>query len=425
MEITSGFSAEKHNLLLYKYNKFIDNYNISFYISLGGKNMSIQNKLSELLKKEREELGFTLKNVSQQMEFNNYQTLSSIEAGEREIKAWELGKLAKIYGRDIEYFLSFDSPQAETEILWRNPCESNDQELIRRKFLTICRNYHNLSEILDEADGTDALFKFVIDKRQLISEHAFKYVAKIASQYVDLLNLGCRPVYSLAKILEEKMGIKIVYLPIESDISGGATIDPNFGMAILINSNDAPWRRNYDLAHEFFHLLTWDIFTKEEVYQQKEERKSHVEQLADVFASSLLLPEEEVRNEFAAKSVDKSISYLNLIEIARDFSVSIDALMWRLVNLKLLKREKVQEELQKGLIKDVDKKQRKSDWTDTEKPYLSDQYISLAIRAFQLGKISKGKFAEYVDEKYSEISSFLLRYGYDENEDYSFAYRTA
>ncbi|MGB2907770.1 MAG: XRE family transcriptional regulator, partial [Candidatus Aminicenantaceae bacterium] len=313
--------------------------------------MSIQKSVSELLRKEREELGYTLKDVSQKMEFNNYQTLSSIESGEREIKAWELAKLAKIYCRDIEYFLSFDSPQTETEILWRTPGTSNNQELIRRQFLTICRNYHNLSELLDKADEADTLLKFAIEKRQLISENALAYVAKIASQYVDHLNLGCRPACLLAKILEEKMGAKIIYLPIDSDLSGGATIDPNFGMAILINSNDAPWRRNYDLAHEFFHLLTWDIFTKEEVYQQKEDRKSHVEQLADVFASSLLLPEEEVRNEFAVKSSDKSISYFNLIEIARDFSVSIDALMWRLVNLKLLKKEKVQEELQKGLIK--------------------------------------------------------------------------
>jgi hypothetical protein len=98
--------------------------------------------------------------------------------------------------------------------------------------------------------------------------------------------------------------------------------------------------------------------------------------------------------------------------------------MWRLVNLNLLKKEKVQEELQKGLIKDIDKKQRKTDWAEKDKPYLSDQYISLAIRAFHLGRLSKGKFAEYVNESYSEIPSFLLRYGYDENEDYSIAYRT-
>ena len=42
-----------------------------------------------------------------------------------------------------------------------------------------------------------------------------------------------------------------------------------------------------------------------------------------------------------------------------------------------------------------------------------------------LGKISKGKLAEYIGESYSAIPSFLRTYGYDENEDYSFVYRTA
>ncbi|MFC2141343.1 helix-turn-helix domain-containing protein [Acidobacteriota bacterium] len=387
--------------------------------------MTIQTKLSELLKKEREELGFTLKSVSKKMGFNNYQTLSSIEAGERDVKAWELSKLAKIYGRDIEYFLSFESPQSEPEILWRNPGENQGQELVRRKFLTICRNYQNLFELLWRTNEADEALSFKINKRQLIYANAFEYAAKIASQYVDLLNLGCRPACSLAKILEEKMGVKIIYLPLDSDLSGGATIDQGFGMAILINSNDAPWRRNYDLAHEFFHLITWDFFDKDDVYLRKDDKKSHVEQLADVFASALLLPEEEVREEFAEKSKDKSITYLNLIDIARDFRVSVDALMWRLVNLNLLKKENVEEALQKGLIKDTDKKQRKADWAESAKPYLSDQYITFAIKAFHLGRISKGKLAEYVDESYSDISSFLLRYGYDENEDYSFAYSTA
>jgi len=229
----------------------------------------------------------------------------------------------------------------------------------------------------------------------------------------------------LEKILEGKIGVKIINLPIDSELSGGSIIDQRFGMAILINSNDAPWRRNFDLAHEFFHLITWNFFSSEEVYKRTDNKKSRVEQLADVFAASLLLPEDEVRKEFEAKSNGKSITYLNLVEIARDFSVSIDALLWRLVSLNLIKKEKVQKELQSGLIKDIDRKQRKTDWAENEKPYLSDHYISLAIKAFHLGQISKGKLSEYVGESYSEISSFLLKYGYDENEDYSFAYSTA
>jgi len=131
------------------------------------------------------------------------------------------------------------------------------------------------------------------------------------------------------------------------------------------------------------------------------------------FCFELFILENEVRDEFEKRSENNSISYLNLVEIARDFNVSIEALLWRLVNLGLLKKENIQ-----------DKKHRHTGWAKTEKPHLSNRYISLAIKAFHLGKISKGKLAEYVGENYSAISSFLNKYGYDENEDYSVAYLT-
>lgn len=201
-------------------------------------------------------------------------------------------------------------------------------------------------------------------------------------------------------------------------------MDEYFGMAVLINANDAPWRRNFDLAHEFFHLLTWDLFSQEEIYKNEAPGKSRVEQLADIFASSLLLPEEEVREEFEKRKRNHSITYLNLVEMARDFNVSIEALLWRLVNLGLLEKGSIQQALEKESIKVVDQKYRSNKWQETDKPHLSFKYIMLAIKAFHLGKISKGKLAEYVNENYSAIPSFLKKYGFDENEDYSIAYRT-
>ena len=54
------------------------------------------------------------------------------------------------------------------------------------------------------------------------------------------------------------------------------------------------------------------------------------------------------------------------------------------------------EELEKGTIKDVDRKHLKTDWAEIEKLYVSTRFITLAIKAFHLGKISKGKLAEYV-----------------------------
>ncbi|MBU4352984.1 MAG: XRE family transcriptional regulator [Nanoarchaeota archaeon] len=389
--------------------------------------MEIQNKLANLLKIERESLDFTLKDVSRKVGFNNYQTLLSIEAGEREVKAWELAKLASIYGRDIDYFLNFESTSSEdVRILWRSPESSPKKTLIERQFISICSRYQNLLNILSEAETGKNGLKLKIDKHALLSKNAIKNVEDLATDYINLLKLGARPACSLAKILEDKVGIKIIFLMMDSSISGGSTVNSNFGMSILVNANDAPWRRNFDLAHEFFHILTWNEFSPEDIYlDDKTKKKSQAEILADVFASSLLLPEENVRDEFEKRIQNKSISYLSLVEIAREFNVSIEALLWRAVNLGLLKKKNIRTELEKGNLNDVDKKYRKTDWAETDKPILSDKYIALAIKAFHLGKISKGKLAEYVGENYSAIPSFLKKYGYDENEDYSIAYRTA
>lgn len=386
----------------------------------------MQKKLAELLKKERESLNFTLKDVSNKLGFNNYQTLLSIEAGEREVKAWELATLASIYGRDIDYFLNFESTSSEdVRILWRSPESSPKKTLIERQFISICTRYQNLLNLLNESDSYNTGLKLTIDKHDLLTQNAFKNVENLASSYISLLKLGSRPACSLSKILEEEMGIKIIFLPMDSNISGGSSLNNNFGMSILINANDAPWRRNFDLAHEFFHILTWNEFSPEEIYQHETKEKTRAEKLADVFAASLLLPEENVRDEFEKRIQNQSISYLSLVEIAREYNVSIEALLWRAVNLGLLKKKNIQTELEKGNINDVDKKYRKTDWAETDKPNLSNKYIALAIKAFHLGKISKGKLAEYVGENYSAIPSFLKKYGYDENEDYSIAYRTA
>jgi len=386
--------------------------------------MNYQKKLGELLRKERESLDLTLTEVSKKLNFNHYQTLSSIEVGEREVKAWELAKLARIYGRDIDYFLNMGTSKEKSRILWRSPEESTQKSLIERQFLTICQRYHKLIELVGENESAKSVLTFKIDKHELISSNGINYVEDLASHYSDLLRLGSRPACSLTKILEEKMGIKVIFLPMSYDISQGCTIDRNFGMAALINENNAPWRRSFDLCCKFFHLLTWDLFTEKEIYQNQKIGESLIEKLADVFAAALLLPEKELRDEFEKKIEDKSISYLNLVYTARDFIVPLEVLILRLSNLGILDKEKIQDDIENGNIEDFDKKYRHSHWAETTKSHLSDRYISLAIKAFLSGKITRETLADYVNESYSMIPAFLRKYGYEENEDYSVKYNT-
>ena len=380
-------------------------------------------KIHERLKSERESLNLTLKEVAAKMGFQNYQTLGSIESGKRELKAFELLKLAQIYGRSVDYFMKPElREQSKLRVVWRNQVQDEETVFNERKFIALCQNYQRLIELNYEEAPVFAL-EFSGMKKSDFLRRGFPYVQEIAQLLADALNLGSRPACSLPLVLEEGLGFKIIYMDLGFGGSAASTFSDDFGSAMLINASDAPWRRNFDLAHELFHLLTWNLFS-EELYSQASNQKSPVEKWADAFASGILLPEKAIRSEVERRFEENHISYISLVEIAREFRVSIDALLWRLVNLKMLPSRHVEKALRKGEIKDIDKKERFTDWEDG-KPHLSPRYVALAIKAFTMGKISKAKLAEYVDQPFSNIPSFLRRHGYDENEDYSREFATS
>jgi Zn-dependent peptidase ImmA (M78 family) len=314
------------------------------------------------------------------------------------------------------------SQLSEPKILWRNPRLTPETQVAERQFLIYCSNYKKLLSLTGEEH--EVLPSPLLQKtdRDRMKQRPFDYVVALADDYASALSLGSRPACVLAKVLEGHICVKIFYLDLGVGGSAASTVG-DFGWAVLINSSDAPWRRNFDLAHEFFHLITWGLFTDQEIYRGAVAGESHVEQWADAFASAILLPGKEVRQEFLRRAGKKTIDYLSLVEIAREFGVSIEALLWRLVNLRLLRKTEVQRALDEGEIRDIDRKKRRADWGQ-EKPYLSSRYITLAIKALQMGKISKTKFAEYVGKSISEATSFLQQYGYDEDEDYSRAFAT-
>lgn len=109
---------------------------------------SFSQKLGERLKAVRDNLGFTLGEVSEKMGFNNYQTLSSIEDGSREVKAHELAALAKIYLKDINYFLNEDKVAEEKALIyWREAISDQKVKTLKeQEFLKYCNNYYQLEE---------------------------------------------------------------------------------------------------------------------------------------------------------------------------------------------------------------------------------------------------------------------------------------
>jgi Zn-dependent peptidase ImmA (M78 family)/DNA-binding XRE family transcriptional regulator len=363
-------------------------------------------EINKRLKKARQSIGMTLKEAAKLAGFKHYQTLAKIEKAERAVKAVELAKLSNVYARDINFFLTTKPQNLTFNINWRKTKEKLNLKKDRERLKTLLQRFILLRDRLGLKENTSPLP--FIDKKQLSYELAAKY----GEDYAQLLILGNRPALTLSTILENEKNIPIFYLELPEGTSG-ATISSNSISAICINANEAPWRKNFDLAHELFHL----IYPYKKASKCGLNETTNVEKWANAFASALLLPGDEIQDFINIYRKEKKIPIINIMMEAKNFGVSTAAFLWRLVNLGWLKREDVKKLLQSELIKKEDRKLRSEiSW---ESSYLSHQFILMIFKAISKGLLSRARAAEYLYVNIAELDSIFLKEGFDPDEDYS------
>jgi Zn-dependent peptidase ImmA (M78 family) len=365
-----------------------------------------KNILSERAFKARESTGYSLKDAARLLGFNNYQVLSSIEKGTREIRANELSAMALVYKRSLDYFFE---PEISSDPvpLWRKSTEIGVKET-QRQFLSFLENYSNMENLL----GLKQKWKLIqkdLDKADFF-EGSFKLAEQIGTNTWASLNLGSRPAFNLHQVLENDLRIKVLHLGLPEGISGGCVVDDKLGVGILINKNDVPWRRNFDLAHELFHAITWKVFDHKEVGDGTV--KTRPEQFADAFASSFLLPERHLRDAIDEIAADDKLRIVDIIELAKDFGVSTEAVLWRLVALRILQRANVIQLLKDPDFREIDRQHRKSLYNGDILTKYPSRYVSLACRCLLEGKISRGTFAGYLEIERAEVDEFLIQQGF-------------
>jgi len=367
-----------------------------------------KNVLAKRIMSARMTSGFSITQAAEKLGFKNYQTLSAIEKGSRSLSANELAMIARLYGRKMEYFLEPETA-SDPVPLWRKTKEANTKK-VQRQFLAFLENYSRLEQLLDLKRRWKDIQKNY--DRDDFSINGFEKAGRLGSEIHHLLDLGSRPFLNLLNILENKLRLKILHMPLENGISGASVVDNTLGVGILINANDAPWRRNFDLAHELFHIITWEVFSPEEIGDSV--TKTKPERYADSFASSLLLPESHLREALKETATGSDIRIVDIIELAKEFGVSTEAILWRLVNLNIIKRLTVQKTLENPNFRDLDRNMRQGLYFDAKPVKFPLRFISIACRCLMEGKISRGVFAEYLEIDRSEIDDYLTDAGFGE-----------
>lgn len=361
-------------------------------------------QIAERLRLAREELGLTLDQAAQETGFHNYQTISSIEKGERSVKVTDLVRFAQAYGRSIDFFLAPEAPVPKPAVRWRSGKDIPTRPKAERRFLQFCEDYARLEELAHAKPGN-------LPQTCAVPPATFPDAEALAQGTLRLLELGSRPALALRDVLEDQYGVKVLVEYTE----GGSTActKGQFGTGIFINSADAPWRRNYDIAHELYHLLTWEAMEA-----LPDEARPFDEKLADCFASVLLLPSDNVRAEFKRRTHTDGLPFTDVVTMAREFGVSTEALLWRLVNLNLADKGSVKQALANENLRQTDRAERRKD-SDQWQVRHSLRFVSLAFECLQNGTLSRGRFAEMMGIRRGEVGQFLADYGFDETGDYS------
>jgi len=355
--------------------------------------------IGERLKIARKAIGYTQEQVAEKAGIST-SAICDFENG-REPKFSQLSKLAEIYHKSVEFFFSETIP-AEPILLWRSsPANETDRKKVEAEFKELCEQYYKLEVLTEELRDVRLPEPDCKDSNGFQFRDACSLAHKTAKEF----SLGDIPSSSLKRILEEKYYIKIFHFPFEG--SAVSAVD-QFGRAILLNSSESTkeWRRNYDLAHELFHLLTWDVFRKK---TEGCTPSSSEEKLANAFASALLMPDESLKDKIRRYSDNaEQITFDKLDDIAREFGVSLEAL---LIRLHYIYGKKDESETKRYIeIARRYKKPRISSTPDK----LPERYCALAERALREGKLSLMQFAKFMGIPYKKAQEYLT-----EDEDFT------
>lgn len=351
------------------------------------------------LKYARERAGLTQMQAAEHFGFKDRQTLAAIEAGQRKLTAEELVRAVEIFKVDLDFFTDPLRLVGEGSFNWRASRRTDESVLLEfeqkaGRWIAAYRKFSNQ----ENSAGT------LKPRLPLALRSSYEEARAAGESLAREWKLGPIPALQLEKRLREEIGTLILYVDPPPVISGAACLLPELS-TILINRKEPEGRRHYDLAHECFHLLTWEQMPPEHAETEiPRGGKGHrVEQLADNFASALLMPEPALEPRWRARGDSEIHHWLN--ETATELLVTAVALKWRLVQL---------EWLEKGdLLTIQDERLRangRQERQQTIPRLFSTEFVECLNQGLLQGEISARRLASLLGMTLHDLQDLFLEY---------------
>ena len=188
--------------------------------------------------------------------------------------------------------------------------------------------------------------------------------------------------------------ITCIKRPLESNISG-ATLKTDKVKVILVNSSKTLGHQNFTVAHELYHCLYDENIVSRACKTERFGQVRGNEQVADLFATLVLMPEEAIFNQLRLRrKLDMELTLADIINLEQFFSVSRRAMCWRLEDLKLIKREQ-SENFCMNVIRSAMSLGKNTDlYMQTADKVIISDYVEKANEALQKNLITDSRYEE-------------------------------
>ena len=351
--------------------------------------------VGDRLREARKSKGMTQEDVARHLGIART-TVVAIERGDREPRPDELVALARLYNRPLNELLRESEPVQDFVAQFRISRGANDdQESLRESIV-------QLEELVDDYAELERL----TGSRSVPATHPTypvdsatieRSAESAAGSERSRLGLGEGPVLQLREVLENLVGLRVFALDLPAGIAAVFGRTSGDGGCIAFNANH-PWeRQRWSLTHEFAHFLT-DRSRAEVTSLARYVRLPDHERFADSFARHFLMPSTGVTKYFLDLKVTRpdGVVVSDLLQMARYYEVSVQALILRLEDLRLI-RPGTWERLRFQGFK-VEEARRILDWAAQapDAQLLPTRYIYLASEAYERELITEGQLAHFL-----------------------------
>lgn len=349
------------------------------------------------IKARREERGLSQEGLAALFGFKDRQTVSAIETGQRRVSADELMLAVEMLGGPLEYYTDPFMLAGEGKFSWRQSgLGSADLQAYERRAGRWIAAFRELAPAENRA--SPPLSRLSLTRRSSFEE-AMAAGESIAAHY----RLGAVPAARLAEAMERQLGILVLMVDAYPGISGAACCLPGLD-TVLINRNEPAGRRHFDLAHELFHILTWEAMPPAHSETAELYSKDRVEQLANNFSSALLMPAAALDRYGDWHTVAEADLPARLAAAAEELRVTGPALKWRLVNLGRLDR-KAGKAIPDAALRAANR--------DEPPPLFSRLFMEAIGKAIDEGRVSVRRAADLTDLTVDDLAELFAAHGLD------------